>query len=92
MDSYPRETVELVSVVVTVDGTPVTENVQVAVTPAYDGTRPADWVDATVLGDSIGYMLGALTATAYPATFRVWAKVTDTPEVPVVDCGTFKLT
>lgn len=92
MDSYPRETVEFVPVTITVDGVAVTSGVQFCVIPAYDGDRPTVWSAATVLGNRIGFMTNTLTATKFPATFRVWAQVTDSPEVPVIDCGTLQLT
>jgi hypothetical protein len=87
VDSYPRETVELVPVVVTVDGVPVTENVQLALTGVY-GERPSAWSDPVVAGDDSGVLISALD----PGVYRVWAKVTDSPEVPVVECGSFRVT
>ncbi len=87
MTSYPRETVELIPVTVTVNGAPVTTGVQLCVTP--DGARPTVWEAPYELDGRIGYMLdGTLQGDK---AYRVWAKVTDTPEIPVIDCGSFYL-
>ncbi|WP_193510498.1 hypothetical protein [Cryobacterium sp. BB736] len=78
---YPRETVEFLAVTVTVDGAPVTDNVEFCVTPV--GERPELWDAPTVLDNRIGVMV----QNQEPGNYRVWARVTDNPEIPVVDCG-----
>jgi len=85
MITLPRETLEFIPVNITVDGVPVTAGVKVCVTP---GTaRPTVWDDPVVLGDEIGVM----TTDHTPGTYRVWAQITSSPEIVVVECGTFEL-
>lgn len=86
MNSYPRESVEFAAITVTVDGSPVTTGVEVALTTGQD--RPTTWAAPTTLGGRIGVMTGGL-ATGY---WHVWARVSSTPEAPVIDCGTFQVT
>jgi hypothetical protein len=84
---FQRETLEFLPVVVTVDGDPVTDDVEFAIVPA--GGRPDDWEAAETLGTAIGVMVaGTALGTG---TFQVYARVTDAPEVPVVDAGTFRV-
>jgi len=84
---YPRETTEFVPVTVTVDGVSVTSGVQFSITNGQ--TRPTVWMESVTLDDQIGFMLTApLTVGAY----RVWAKVTDSPEIPVIECGSYRVT
>ncbi len=87
MNRYPRETVELVPLTVTIDGVAATEYQTALVT---DGDRPTVWTDAVTIGDITGVMLPG-TATK-PTTLRIFAKVTSSPEVPVIDMGTIQLT
>lgn len=85
-NSYPRETVEFQPIVITKDGVPVTTGVVTAIVA--HGTRPTTWTAATVLGLEIGVMISGLT----PGTYDVYAKITDSPEIPVMDCGSFAIT
>lgn len=85
MTTLPRETLEFIPINITVDGTPVTNNVKVCVTTGT--TRPTAWENPVTLGDEIGVM----TTTHEPGTYRVWAQITSSPEVVVVQCGTFKM-
>ena len=86
MSGYPRETVEFQPVTVTIDGTPVTTGVTFAVVPA--GTRPITFVTPTTLAGKIGVMITGMTV----GNWNVWAKVTSSPETPVIDCGTISIT
>lgn len=83
VNQYQRETDEFQPVTVTVDGAAVTENVEFSVVPA--GTRPVTFIPPMVVGAAIGVRVFALE----PGNYRVFARVTSSPEVPVVDCGTF---
>ena len=83
---YPRESVEFAPITITVDGTPVTTGVTVALVA--NGTRPTTWVTPTTLAGKIGVMLTGLT----PGLYNVWAKVTSSPETPVIDCGFISIT
>lgn len=82
-----RETVELVPVTVTVDGTALTVadvgTIQLAI--ALNGERPTTWAAPTVVGSKYG----VLVDTPAPGNWTVYAKVSSTPETPVIDCGHF---
>lgn len=86
MTTIPRESVEFVPVTVTVDGATVTTGVELAV--VQDGERPTVWAAPVTLSGQIGVMTGTYAV----GTWRVWARVTSNPEVPVVDCGYFRVT
>lgn len=82
-----RETLEYLPVVVTVNGTPTTVNVEFSIA-AFD-LRPTMWTSAVVIDDGIGVMVdGSELGTG---DFKVFARVTDTPEIPVVECGAFRI-
>lgn len=85
-NAYPRESDEFQAVTVTVDGTRVVDEVEVAVTIGAE--RPTSWAPALMLGGKPGLMTGGRS----PGTYTVWARVTDAPEVPVVSCGRFIIT
>ena len=84
--SYPRETVEFAPITITVDGTPVTTGITVALVG--NGARPSVWVAPTTLNGKIGVMLTGLA----PGLYNVWAKITSSPEIPVIDCGIISVT
>jgi hypothetical protein len=86
MTGYPRETVEFQGVTVTVNGTVVTTGVMFCLVP--DGARPVTWVTPTTLSGAIGVMVTGLIQ----GTWRIFAQVTSSPEVPVIDCGTITVT
>lgn len=82
----PRESHELVGpITVSVDGTPTTDY-QVQVVP--DGDRPAadGWADPTTT-DSKQYVdVGPSSSNVLdPGAYRIWAKVSASPEAPVLD-------
>ena len=81
--TYPRETVEFIPVVVTVNGAEVTTGVEFSLVP--DGSRPTTWATAAILSGSIGVLISSLT----PGLWSVYARVSATPETPVINCGTF---
>lgn len=83
---YPRETVEFTPLTITVDGQPVTDNVEVCI--AANGQRPSTWTAAAVLDGKIGVMISALEAGWY----TIFARVTSSPETPVIECGTIEIT
>lgn len=83
---YPRESVEFVSVLVTADNNPVTSGVQFAVTKP--SARPDSlWFDASILDGMTGFYTGSYGV----GPWKVWAKVSDAPETPVIDCGSFQV-
>ena len=84
---FQRETYEFLPVTVTVNGTAVTDDVEFAVVDLE--SRPDTFGAATTIGTAIGVMVNG-TALGV-GTFRVFAKVTSSPEVPVIDCGSFRV-
>ena len=85
-NSIPRESVEFQPITITVDGTPVTTGVTVALVA--NGTRPSEWVTPTTLNGKIGVMIEGLA----PGLYNIWARVTSSPETPVIDCGIVSIT
>ena len=85
---YPRETVEFQPVTILKDGEPVTTAVEFAIIANGDRPLEADWGAAIELDSRIGVMVAALE----PGPWNIWARVTDTPEIPVLDCGVFRVT
>ena len=81
MNIYERESIEFQPVTVTVNGTPVTTGVTLAITP--NGTRPLTYTAPTMVDGKIGVMVQGLTHGLYD----VWAKVNSTPETVVMNCG-----
>ena len=84
--SYPRETIEFQAVTVTVDGAVVTTGLQLCVVP--HASRPTGWAAPTALAGKIGVMVEGLT----PGLYDIWAQVTSSPEIPVIDCGIISIT
>ena len=86
MSNYPRETVEFQPVTVTVNGALITTGVTFSVVAG--DLRPTTWIAPTTLDGKIGIMITGLT----PGIYQIYAKVVSTPEIPVLDCGTFRIT
>lgn len=86
MNTYPRETDQFVEVDITLNGSPTTTGITFAVVP--DGTRPTTFTAAKTRGQVIGVEITGLT----PGMYHVYAKATDTPYAPVIDCGVFQVT
>ena len=84
---YPRESVEFQPVLVTLDNNPVTDSVEFAVLKPNDRPQDSDWFAATLLQGETGF----LTGTYGVGVWKVWARVTDSPEEPVIDCGSFQV-
>lgn len=82
---FPRETVEFQGVPITMDGTVVTTNIEYSVVAP--GIRPATWVSATTLAGKTGFMVSGYAV----GTYQVWARITSSPEIAVIDCGTFSV-
>ena len=84
---FQRETYEYLPVAVTVNGTAVTTGVEFAIVDL--STRPTTYGSAVTLGTAIGVMVNG-TALGV-GTFQVFAKVTSSPEIPVLHAGTFRI-
>lgn len=80
---YERESVEFQPVEVKLDGQVLADGISYAIVP--DGERPVTFTDAVVLGGKTGVMIQGLDR----GTYRIFAKVLNSPEVPVMDCGYF---
>jgi hypothetical protein len=95
-NKYPRESVEVQPITVSVKVAGVEVNVNSAVevsltagigTPVvYD--RPSVWVAPVIIDGELGVMVQGLVT----GKWGVWARVTDSPEVPVLFCGSFVVT
>jgi len=85
-NSYPRETVEFQPLIIKKDGVIQTAGVSTSIVA--HGARPTVWTTAVVLGLEVGVMISGLT----PGMYDIYAKITDSPEIPVMDCGTIAIT
>jgi hypothetical protein len=86
VNAYPRESVEFQPVTVTRDGIAVTTGLSFAIVA--DGARPTTFTAATILGGKAGVMVSGLAR----GTYRIFAQLDASPEVPVIDCGYFYIT
>lgn len=78
----PRESTEWVGpLTVTVDGEPVT-TFEVAYLPYLARPVEDDWTTPTVLDGAAGVLVTPVTEASRHA---VWVRVTDHPEIPVLD-------
>lgn len=80
---FERESVEFLPVEVKLDGRPFSGDISYAI--VRDGDRPVTFTPAVILGQKPGVMIQGFAA----GTYRIFAKVNSTPEVPVIDCGYF---
>jgi hypothetical protein len=87
MNKYPMETTEYVTIPIKVNRVAVTTNIEYSVVPYANiqvKPRPDVWVPAVVVDNEPKWLL---TPQATPGKLQVWARVTDQPEIPVIDCG-----
>lgn len=80
---FERESVEFQQVDVKLDGQLMSGGISFAIVP--DGQRPVTFTEAVVFGGKSGVMIQGLDR----GTYRIFAKVVSSPEVPVIDCGYF---
>lgn len=85
INTYPRESVEFQPILITLDGTPFTTAADIEVSITAPSARPSTWIASTSLGGEIGVMIENLAVGSY----TVWARITDSPEIPVINCGSF---
>jgi len=83
--NFPRESTEFLALNVTVDGVAVTTGITVAVVGQRE--RPSTWTAPVTLGGKIGIMVSGYQ----PGDYYVWAKVSDSPEQPVIRAGSFRV-
>lgn len=88
--SLPRESKELVGPITVTKDDVAYPTFQIAVA-AY-GSRPVTFTDPTTV-DNLQYRLtGPSTTDLAPGRYILWAKVTDTPEIPVIEVDTIHIT
>lgn len=85
MSTYPRETIEFIPVNVTRDGTTINA-FDIALTR--HGERPTTWAPAETLDGKTGILINGLTVGIH----KIWARITDNPETPVIEVGTISIT
>jgi len=96
----PRETVEKLETVISSDIDPTGSVVAFAFTQ--DNTRPTTWTAgawtstwsggrATATTPTIGGATSGATVELAAGTWLAWVRVTDSPEVPVRQCGVVRL-
>lgn len=92
MPNYPViefESVEFITLTVKVDGVAVTSNVEYML--LLEGDRPTttdeNWAAADSLEGNIGFFTGDLDI----ATYYVWIRITDSPEIPVFIVSKLKI-
>lgn len=92
--SIDRDSVEYVKVPVTPPaGIDITaQPVSIAVTDAAARPVAADWKTASWDGNVAKTLIGPGVLALAPGSYKVWVKVTDSPEVPVMAAGTITVT
>jgi hypothetical protein len=83
--TFERESVEFQPIVVTRDGVPVTTGLSTCITQL--GMRPVNFTSAVTVGTQVGCMVSGLTV----GTYNVWVQISDSPETPVKNAGSFTI-
>lgn len=83
MNIYPRESVEFQPVPIYKDGILKVTDIEYSIVG--ENERPGVYAAAATLAGATGFLVGTYTE----GTYRVWARITDSPETPVLDCGIF---
>lgn len=84
MNSYERETVEFLEVIVTLDGALTTAGIKTAVTT---GERPTAWSPAVIVDGKAGLMVEGRS----PGVYTVWAQVTAGAEIVALRVDQFRV-
>jgi hypothetical protein len=82
---YPRESVEFIPVLISKDGVTVTTNIETAIVAK--NARPSGYVSAVLLSGATGALISGLAVGNYD----LWARITSSPEVVVLLCGSFSI-
>lgn len=80
MNSYPRESVEFCALEVKVDAAAIT-TYDVQITAGLTRPVAGAWQANVPLDGKHGFMVQNLT----PGTYRVWVRIADNPEAPVLE-------
>ena len=83
--TFERESVEFQPVVVTRDGVVITSGIATCI--AQLGVRPTTFIPSVTVGTQVGCMVSGLTVGSY----NVWVQITDSPEIPVKNAGSFTI-
>jgi hypothetical protein len=83
VNEYLKESLEFQAVPVTLNGVVVTTGIQYSVVTY--GSDPSTFTNASTLSGQTGFYVGSYA----PGNWHVYAKITSSPEVPVIDCGDF---
>jgi len=84
---YPRESVEFQPILITLDGVTVTTAVETQITTPAARPSSTGWITAATLSGEIGTMVSGLAT----GSWTVLARITSSPEIPVINCGTFSV-
>lgn len=68
------------------------DGVELALLPNDDPPIEADWVTATIVGETARVLVGPLEIPLTKGSWRVWVRITDTPEIPVEMAGIITVT
>jgi hypothetical protein len=85
---FPAGSIELLGVDVLAGPTRVTAGVQLGLLSEGTPRDQITWQTPTVIGQRWGLLLDGLRA---PGIYEVWAKLTASPEIPLIPCGTITL-
>lgn len=90
---YPLGSVEFQPMLVTRDGVVITSGVSFAVIPLNTAPASPNWFAATILPTAAypSGVTGFMTGSYGAGTWAVWAQVVDSPEIPIINCGTFQV-
>lgn len=86
MNQYPRESVEFQPAPMYKDGIITLISIEYSIVG--ENERPGTYIAATTLAGKTGFLVGSYGVGVH----RVWGRITDNPEVPVLDLGTFEIT
>lgn len=90
-----RASLEYLTVTVTADVDLDTQVVELATTKAHAQPAPGDWRTATWIGDAAHTRQAQILLDdndLTPGTWSVFLRLTDVPEVPVLEVGTVTIT
>lgn len=86
--SYPKQSVDLLEIIVTSGGARITDDLEAALVPKGTDRSTAVFSDCETVDGRFGMVLpGTLEAGQY----EVWAKFTDVTLRPWIPCGTVEL-
>lgn len=68
------------------------DGAEIALIADDDPPIEADWHDATIVGETARVLVGPDEIALTVGTWRVWVRITDTPEIPVEMAGIITVT